>query len=651
MAISSPGIGSNLDVNGIVTKLMQVESQPLTLLNTKEASYQAKLSAFGSLSSALASFQSAVSGLANISNFQSLTAVPGDPTILSATASSSAVPGSYAVNVTKLVQAQTLVANGQASSTASLGNGATSLSFQFGTAGDPTSFGAANSVNIVSGSSLENVRDAVNAANIGVTATIVNDGSTLPYRLVFSANTPGASNSMSVTTADTSLQGFLSYDQVSGAPQNMTQAAAAQNAALTVNGVPVSSLSNTVTGTIPGVTLNLAKVGSTTVNVARNTASVQSAVQGFVKAYNDINTTFKNLTSYNADTKQAGPLLGDSTVRTIQGQIRHTLSSALTGLGGSLTTLSQIGVSFQKDGSLALDSTKLQNAITNNFSDIAGLFAAMGKTTDSLVNFVSSSSNTKPGNYAVNVTQLATQGSTAGTLAPTTVIAANTTFNVTLDGIIASVSLSAGTYTASTLAATIQSSINSTPAFSSAGSSVRASIDGSGYLNITSNRYGSASNISISSGTGTSAAALLGAVPVNAAGLDEAGTINGIAAQGSGQYLTGAAGSVVEGLKLQVTGGGLGSRGSVNFSQGYAFQLNTLASGFLASPSLISSRTDGINSSIKDIANRRDALNRQLTAIEARYRAQFTALDTMISSMTQTSTFLTQQLATLQKTN
>lgn len=648
MAISSPGIGSGLDVNGIISKLIAVESQPLAGLTKKEASFQAKLTAYGTLSGALSAYQSVLAGLTNLSKFQSFTATPADTTIVTASAASSAVAGSYTVNVTALTQAHTLMASGKTSSTTSLGNGADTLSFRFGTAGSPTSFGVAKTVSIAANSSLQNIADSVNSANIGVSATIVNDGSASPFRLVFTSSNPGAANSMSVTAAsDPTLQGLLTYDQVTvGGIKNMTQSAAAQDAALTVNGVSISSASNSVTGAISGVTLNLAKIGLTTVSVARDTASVQAAVQAFVKGYNDVNKTLKDLSGYDAKTKQGGPLQGDSAVLTIQSQIRRTLSSALTGANGSLSTLSQIGIAFQKDGSLALDNTKLQNAITNNFSDIAGLFTAAGKITDSLINFAGSTSSTKPGTYAIQVTAMATQGNSVGNVnlnLGNTTIVAGTTMNMTLDGVSASVSLAAGSFTASQLASMLQTAINGTSAFSSANSSVSVTVAPSGFLNITSNRYGSASNVSLSNGTGTTVATFMGTA-TNTTGVDVAGSIGGTAAVGSGQSLTS-----VNGLKVNVVGGVTGSRGSVNFSQGYAFQLNNLVSGFLATPSLISSRTDGINRSITDIGKQRDSFNLRLAATEQRLRDQFTKLDTLISSMNQLGNFLTTQLATLAK--
>lgn len=662
MAISSPGIGSNLDINGIVAKLISVESRPLTLLDQREASYQARLTAYGTLSGALSTFQNTLAGLSDPKKFTSLTATSTDTAILTATAASGAVAASYAVQVNQLAQAQNIAAAGQTSTTASIGSGATTtLSFQFGTISGGTltngiysgaaftqdASQATGTLTISSANnSLAGIRDAINSANIGVTATIVNDGSASPYRLVLTSNKTGAASSLKITVSgDAALQGLLAYDPAG--TQNLTQTSAAQNATLTISGIAVTSATNSVSGAIQGVTLNLAKVGTVNLGVAYDSASAQNAAQSFVKAYNDVNSTLSSLLSYNATTKQGGPLLGDSAARNIQTRIRQVLTSSLTGLSGNLTLLSQIGVSFQKDGTLGLDATKLQNALSNNFGDIDGLFAAVGKASDSLVGYVSSTQNTKPGSYPVNVTALATRGAITGSAAAglTITTGANDQLAVTVDGVSATVTLGSGTYTASSLAAQVQSAINGAAAFSSAGIAVTAT-QSAGVITIASNRYGSASSVAVS---GSGAANLLGAAPVSTAGVDAAGTINGVTATGSGQFLTGATGNPAEGLKIQITGGATGARGTINFSQGYAYRLNSLVNGLLGSQGVIASRTDGINSTIKSIASERAAFNRRLAEVEKRYRAQFTALDTLISSMTQTSNFLQQQLANLPK--
>ncbi|HWR87846.1 MAG TPA: flagellar filament capping protein FliD, partial [Acidiferrobacterales bacterium] len=424
--ISSPGVGSGLDVNGIVSKLMALEQQPITALDQKEAGLQGKLSSYGSISGALGTFQGVMSGISYLSTFQAFSATPADTTILSAAASTLAAPGSYSVTVGQLAQAQSILTGGKTMTNTAIAAPAstTTLSFQFGTisGGTPPVNGvgtysgstftqdasqATGTVTITdSNNSLQGIRDAINAANLGVSATIVSDGSATPYHLVLTSKATGATSSMKVSVSgDASLATLLAYDPAG--TQNLTQTQAGQNATGAVNGLAISSTTNVVSNAIQGVTLTLAKLGTTSVNVARNTNSVQSSVQGFVKAYNDLTGTLKKLTAYDPATKKGGPLQGDVTVQGIQNRLRSLLNTTLTGLGGSLTSLSQIGVSFQLDGSLALDTSKLQTALTNNATDVAGLFAAVGSATDSLVSYAGSSANTKPGNYALTVTALA----------------------------------------------------------------------------------------------------------------------------------------------------------------------------------------------------------------------------------------------------
>ncbi|MFZ6658627.1 flagellar filament capping protein FliD [Undibacterium sp. TJN19] len=662
--IQSTGIGSNLDVNGIVSKLMQVESQPLTLLATKEASYQAKLSAYGSLSSAVSAFQSALTSLNTPSTFQSLNASSGDSTIAFATANSSATAGSYNVAVTKLAQAQGLSSAGQVNSTDAIGTGTeTTISFEFGTITgtatngvypggttfqqDPNQTVGTVKINSTN-NSLQGIRDAINSANIGVSASIVGDGSATPYHLVLNSSKTGAASSIKITSSgeDAAVTSLLANDPAG--TQHFTEVSTAQNASLTVNGIAISSASNTVLGAIQGVSLTVSKVGTTSISVSPNTTGIQAGVTSFVKAYNDLNSTIKSLTAYDATTNKAGLLLGDSTTQSIQNQIRKTLSSSVNGLGGGLTTLSQIGVSFQKDGSIALDASKLSSALATKFSDVGGLFASIGSATDSLASITGSSSTTKAGSYDLAITQIATKSKLTGdlTLPATTTIDPNTKISVTLDGVVADVSLAAGNYTPTDLATLIQSSINSTSAFSSVSATAKASIVG-GALVLESNKFGSTSAINVANQTGTGIALLTGSVVSGTSGVDVAGTLNGITATGNGQVLSGASGSPADGLKLLVAGGSTGARGTVNFSVGYATQLSGLLSGFIGSSGTITSTTAGVNSSIKDIGKQRDVLNSRLFDIEARYRAQFTALDSIVSSLNNTSTFLTQQLAAL----
>ncbi|MGE5523031.1 MAG: flagellar filament capping protein FliD [Rhodospirillaceae bacterium] len=662
MAISSPGIGSGLDINGIVTQLMNVEKQSVTKLDTKEATLQARISAYGSLKSALASFQSAASALAGSAKFTSSKATVTDTTVLSAGGGASAVPGSYSVEVTALAQAHKIKSTAFAGTAATVGTGTLTIAFgTYDSIGNTFTVNPdkpATSITIDSSkSSLAGIRDTINAANAGVTASIVNDGT--GNRLVLSSNATGAANSIKVTvTADgdannTDNAGLsqLAYDPTAatGSGKNMTQTVAAVNAAVVIDGMTVSKASNTIDDAIEGVTLNLVKTNvdePVTLTIARDTAGARAGIETFVKAYNDLNKTITDLSKYDAANKRASVLTGDATLRTVQSRLRAVLSAPLDSAGGGYTRLSEIGVTFQKDGTLALDTGKLDAALKDTTKDVSTLFAAVGKPTDSLLTFAGSSRETRDGSYAVNITQLGTQGKATGSVTAALTITAgvNDTLAVTVDGAAASITLTAGTYTAAGLAAEIQARLNGANELIAAGSKVTASA-ASGVLTITSNRYGSASSVLI--GGGTALTDLFGS-PQQTDGVDVAGTIDGAVATGSGQTLTATVGNAI-GLKLTVLGGASGDRGKVNYAQGYAFKLEAAASGMLASDGMVASRTNGLNASVKDIDSQREVLNRRLAELEKRYRAQYTALDAAIASMNRTSAYLTQQLASLPK--
>ncbi|RQO33252.1 flagellar hook protein FliD [Herminiimonas sp. KBW02] len=665
MAVSSIGVGSGLPLDTLLTNLMTAESQPLTLMAQKEASYQAKLTAYGTLSGALSAFQTAMSSLGKSSTFENLQTTVADKTILSGTASTKAATGNYQINVTQLAQAHSLSTAGQTSKTALIGTGATTtLTFQFGTiSGGTLTDGvysgatftqdakqATGTVTIKNGdNSLQGIRDAVNAANIGVTATLVSNGSAAPDHLVFTSNKTGAVSSMKIDVdGDPALQSLLGYDPAG--TQSLKQNSAGQNTQLTVNGFFVDSPTNEVKEAIQGVTLNVSKIGNTTMSIAKDTAAVETSVKAFIKAYNDLTGTIKKLTAYDATTKTGGLLVGDSTARTIQEQLSKTLSASLEGLSNTNMSLPQLGVTVQRDGTLALDSAKLSKMMETNYNDIAGLFATVGKATDSLINFNASSSATKAGSYDITVTKLATRAEMTGTVnlnAGSTTILPNTKMNITLDGVSSKINLTEGTYTAKELAAMVQSAINGASEISKAGSKVTATIDSNGFLNLQSDRYGSASKISINSETGTPVSALLGSVSSGTNGVDVEGTIGGMLATGSGQILSAAKGSDAAGLKIEVIGGTLGSRGKIDFSQGYADRLSKLTDSFIGTDGLIAGNTTSLNSNIKRLTDDADAFKIRLAAIEARYRKQFTALDTLVSSMQSTQNYLTQQLAAI----
>ena len=475
MAISAPGVGSNLDVNGIVSQLMTIEQRPRLLLDAKEAAYQAQLSAYGQLRGALAALESAVGGLADPARFEGRSASVGDSSVVSASAGAAAANATYEVAVTQLAQHQSLTTAGQASLTAPVGSGAsTALTFEFGTISGGTltagvytgaSFTqngsiAARTVTIdASNNSLQGIRDAINAANIGVSASILNVGRATPYRLVLQSAPGGGAASVRIgVSGDTALassaclrpRGYAEpYPDCCSAGRQPDSERRGGHQRLQQRG-----------RCDQGVTLSLAKVGNSTVTIGRDSTAGQTAAQGFVKAYNDLNTLLHDLTRFDAEKDGSGALVGDSAARTIQSQLRNALSSALAGgNGNTLRVLSQVGMSFQKDGSLALDAGKLSQALASEPAGVARLFASGGAASDSLVKVAGSGAGTVPGSYGVEISQLATRGQLAGSTAAALTITAgvNDVLTVTVNGTSATLTVPAGTYTAAALAAQVQS--------------------------------------------------------------------------------------------------------------------------------------------------------------------------------------------------
>ncbi|MBG6077616.1 flagellar filament capping protein FliD [Polaromonas sp. CG_9.11] len=395
-AVSSLGIGSGLDLNALLAGIKAGEQAPLAALQKQQTSYTTKLTAYGQLSGALSGLQSAAAALAKPELFQGVKASSTASDVLTATALSTASSGTYNLNVTQLSQAQSLATTGQATSSANIGDDstATRVQFEFGTtsgtafAGDAT---RTQSLDIdPAHSSLADIAKAINAkTTLGVTASIVNDGSGSPFRLVLTSTKTGEASSMRITVSgdpvdpaqpdgargpgDAALSGLLTNDPA--ASKTLQQTVAAQNTKLTVNGIAITSATNSVTGAIQDVTLSVSKIGTTTVSVQQDSASVQSAVTNFVSAYNSLQSVANRLTAFDPASKSGAVLLGDSTLRNIQMGIRSALTTAQTPDDSGLTMLSQIGISFQKDGTLAIDSSKLTAALGSKMSGVAHLFS------------------------------------------------------------------------------------------------------------------------------------------------------------------------------------------------------------------------------------------------------------------------------------
>ncbi|HEY0209272.1 flagellar filament capping protein FliD [Acerihabitans sp.] len=385
-SISSLGVGSNLDLSTLLDTLTTDENKRLTPITTKQTNVNAKVTAYSTLQSALETFNTATKALSNktlygakvTSTTEGFTSVAGD----------TAVSGSFSIQVTQLATAQSLATKQVFADTSSLiGASSTTRSLNI-------TVGAGKTVAIPltdAQTTLSGVRDAINKANAGVTASIVQSGDS-GYQLVVTSNTTGtASNVTMDVTGDSTLNGILGYDSngtdADKTASGMNAAVTAQNAQLTLNGIKVDRSSNTITDVPQGVTLTLTAVNASAQNLIVRQSATDStkAVEDWVSAYNTLQSTFATLTKYTPVTAGTAPdasngvLLSDSVLTSVKSQLGSILGAGQSSDG--IKVLSQIGITLNKDGTLATDEATLVKNLANNPSQVADFFAGDGKTT------------------------------------------------------------------------------------------------------------------------------------------------------------------------------------------------------------------------------------------------------------------------------
>ena len=385
--VAVTGTGSGLDIDGLVASLVAAEQVPAEArLNAREASITSLSTSFSSAKSAVSDFESAANKLALASTFSQFTTSSSDTTKATISATSSASLGSYQLAVTNLASAQTLASGTFSATTDTLGTG--TLTIAIGTpsytGSTYSSFSQTSSVDITidsSNNTLAGVRDAINNAGAGVNASILKNGDN--YQLLLVSEETGLSKSMSVSVTGDSIGGDTDSDGLSQLAFNssgsqLTQYAAGANANFSINGLAVSSASNTVTDVIDGVTLNLLSATSSaiTIDVKTDTDTIVADVQAFVDKYNAYASLFKDLTKYDATTGTAGVLQGDSTARSVMSQIRSELGKSVTGLSGSYTSLADVGISIDKSGVMTFTQSTFKTAFAAAPTEVTGVFAS-----------------------------------------------------------------------------------------------------------------------------------------------------------------------------------------------------------------------------------------------------------------------------------
>ena len=381
--ISFGGLGNGFDFQQVVTALVAAQKAPIDQLSADQQTLRDKLADYQTLGANLLKLQSSAASLDLAGSFDRFTASASDSNVLSASAASGATAGNYTLKVTQLAAAHQVINNNAkavAATTTSIVSGAsTTFSFKVGT-------GTVQNITLGVGASLDDLKTAINDLSAGVSASVLNTGTetTPAYRLVLSSTSTGAANAVTITADGTNLD-FLNTSGTGGTDTLQ----AAQDATLilgdpTANPVTIQRSTNTITDAISGVTLNLKSLtpadDTDTVAVGRDTASLKSDIKTLVSAYNDIVKFITSRNTYDTDKKQGGVFFAESSPKTALSRLRQALTDDVGGLTG-LTAVSGVGFKTERDGTITVDDSALDTALSSNYTGVKNLFIGQSSST------------------------------------------------------------------------------------------------------------------------------------------------------------------------------------------------------------------------------------------------------------------------------
>ena len=628
--ISVSGLISGIDSASIIDAFVKADGAATRIIERQKSLKQAKLDAVRSFNTKVLSAQLGLNDLKKSATFQKRQAVSSLDTALAVSSTStSAVPGTYTLDVTQVAKAHQSATAGTASATAPIGVG--TVSVKVGSA-------PATILDFSAGGSLNDVATAINGANLGAIASVVNDGTGTPYRLVLQATKTGTANNLVVS-------GTGDFDPLFSNMATLTESKDAKVRVGGTGGFTITQASNTFSDVIPGVSL-VAKTeqNGVAITVSSDAMAAKEKITTFVKDLNTAITYFNQNSKYDSTTKQGGVLITESALRSQLGAIQRSFSGAVPGLPTSMNNITALGITIdQKEGTFTVDDAKLTAALSDNADGVMRLFTNSGTSSNSAVQFSYVSSQTKVDQpFAVNITQAASQAVVAATgdlAVSTDIYGSNDRLNLTINGSPLSLTLAHGlAYTRSQLAELVQTTINA--AIPNQGAQVSASITGN-RLDLRSTMYGSTHTIQVMSSS--TATAALGLATTQAVGLDVTGTINGVAAVGNGQLMKGGTGTPAEGLSLLVTATVPISGVSVTARKGLAQQTGDIFSRLTNGTSgIIVTEDVALTNSIDDMNNQITKKNALLETRKLYYQAQFAAMEKMIAQFQGQASYLTQ---------
>lgn len=686
------GIVSGLDTTSIIKQLMAVERAPVNRLQAKSDAADKQLQAWSDIKRVVGTLRDSSLALARASTFTQSTATSSDTSLATVTAQPNTRATSASFTVVQLASAHRLMTStsiGGASSAVGTGRVAAGVGLQalgltgMSVASDAaaraadvaiTAAGATDVTVKVGDDSVTVARDATSVTVGGLTFAVgsggLQDGSgkvqvvasdetttasklassftavraslvTLDAgandrRFVFTSPSTGEDNELLVasTGLSSTMQDALSaFDTVSEAKNSIIELG---------TGLQVTRSSNDLTDVFDGLNVHLVKADeNTTVDLYADVdqPKLSEQVASWIKSLNAALSLIDSKTSYNADSKAAGVLLGDTAARTVRQLVAGSMSTQVA--GGTFSSLSQIGITVNRNGQYDLDAEKLKEAITNDPAAVGALFSRTATATDAAVSFSGGSDSTAPSTYAVNITKSAARAEMNGNVLAT--LGADETLTFSLGSKSASVALTSGQ-----TAAQIVTALNA--AFTSKGLAATADLDDDGALRVRSDAYGSKTSIKVQTDrVGADATGLAGAtagVDVTAAGEDVEGTIDGVEALGSGLLLTASTGKA-QGLRLEIAAGRTGDLGSVTYQGGAAGSMLRSLGLTAGADALLTSVTGGLTTTKNDLTKRIADWNDRLTSTEARIRQQFTSMETLLNTMKEQQSRLASALQNL----
>lgn len=629
--LSFSGMASGLDTAQIVSELMRVERIPVQSMQRRQREDQAKVDAYGEVTTKLSGLRDALSGLTQLSDFRAhATADSSDEDAVTATVSGEAKPGSVTFSVTQLArQQQEASATGLASADASVGAGTVTISIG----------GTDHDIATTAGTSLRDLATSITDLGVGVSASVlqVDDGD---HRLVVTSDETGEDAAFTLTSTAASLGSFDTLQVAQDAQVTLGSGAGA---------LTVHRSSNTVTDLVEGVSLDLRSAGGqpVTITTARDLDAAVDAVSGLVTAANELITLARDKSVYVPD-GESGPLNGQSAIRDLLFDLEGALSSPVPNLDGATSFASAIGITLGEDGTFSLDEGVLRSAFEEDFEAVAGFFARQAQSDDARVTFTSSTDATLAGDYAVQVTQAATIAAITGS-SYATAPSDPEVFRITAaDGTTVDVTVSAGA-TASEAVSTINSALSAAGVATLSATLADPSDPDTSAITLGETRYGSYS-FSVASVSGTqNAFGLVG----SDTGQDVQGTINGRAATGSGRTLTAASDDPdAKGLSLRIAAttadltaaGGTLDLGSVAYARGLTGVLDDLLADHEGTDGRLERAKGLVDDRIGDLQDRIDAYERRLVDRETFLRRQFTAMEQAISNIQSQGNFFFAQL-------